>query len=220
MFNLSEIRKDLESGMPILIYDFDGREEETDMIFYAGAISWKSIYVLRKEAGGLICYATSYQEARTLNLEFMADYLAKHPLYYSLVKKQSYGDFPAFSLWVNHITTKTGISDYDRYVTISELHKVISLIKNNPNEAKQEFYSNFISPGHVPILIARNLSQRRGHTELTITLLDKLGLERSAVLAEMLDEKYSMNKEKAKKIADSLGFLFIEGKEILKEVLI
>ncbi|TRM82876.1 3,4-dihydroxy-2-butanone 4-phosphate synthase, partial [Sulfolobus sp. A20-N-G8] len=103
---------------------------------------------------------------------------------------------------------------------ISELHKVISLIKNNPNEAKQEFYSNFISPGHVPILIARNLSQRRGHTELTITLLDKLGLERSAVLAEMLDEKYSMNKEKAKKIADSLGFLFIEGKEILKEVLI
>ncbi len=75
------LRKDLESGIPLLIYDFDGREEETDMIFYAGAISWKSIYTLRKEAGGLICYATSNSEAKTLGLNFMAEELKRHELY-------------------------------------------------------------------------------------------------------------------------------------------
>lgn len=105
------------------------------------------------------------------------------------MKKPKYGDYPAFSLWVNHIDTKTGISDYDRYVTIRELHKIVSLSKVNPEEAKKMFYLNFTAPGHVPILIARDIRQRKGHTELSITLLEKLGLERSAVIAEMLDEK-------------------------------
>ncbi|WP_338600969.1 3,4-dihydroxy-2-butanone-4-phosphate synthase [Sulfolobus tengchongensis] len=212
------LRKDLESGIPVLIYDFDGREEETDMVFYAGAISWKSIYLLRKEAGGLICYATSREEAKALGLNFIVNDLSKHPVYNKLVKKPSYGDYPAFSLWVNHIQTKTGISDYDRYLTISELHKVIVKTRLDLEEARQEFYNNFMIPGHVPILIARDLSERKGHTELSIALLHKLGLERSAVITEILDEKISMNKEKAKKMAENLGFQFVEGKEILKEV--
>ncbi|QXJ30142.1 3,4-dihydroxy-2-butanone 4-phosphate synthase [Saccharolobus shibatae B12] len=214
------LRKDLESGIPLLIYDFDGREEETDMVFYAGAISWKSIYTLRREAGGLICYATSNSEAKTLGLNFIAEELKQHELYKKLVKKPSYGDYPAFSLWVNHINTKTGISDYDRYVTISELHKIIAKTKINPEDARREFYENFMTPGHVPILIARDIRDRRGHTELSIALLQKLGLESSAVIAEMLDEKLSMNKEKVKKIAKNLGFHFIEGKDIFKEVVI
>ncbi|BDB97608.1 3,4-dihydroxy-2-butanone-4-phosphate synthase [Saccharolobus caldissimus] len=218
--DLSSLRKDLEAGLPILIYDFDGREEETDMVFYGGAISWKSIYTLRKEAGGLICYVTSNKEAKIIGLNLLTEELSKHPTYNLLVKKPKYGDYPAFSLWVNHIDTKTGISDYDRYVTIRELHKIVSLSKVNPEEAKKMFYLNFTAPGHVPILIARDIRQRKGHTELSITLLEKLGLERSAVIAEMLDEKVSMSKEKAKKIAENLGFQFIEGKEIIKEVLL
>ncbi|MEM0091825.1 MAG: 3,4-dihydroxy-2-butanone-4-phosphate synthase [Saccharolobus sp.] len=218
--DLLNIRKDLESGIPILIYDFDGREEETDMVFYAGAVSWKSIYTLRKEAGGLICYITSKKEASVLNLDFISEELNKHPIYNKLVKKPKYGDYPAFSLWVNHISTKTGISDYDRYLTIHELHKIVVMSKTSPEEARLEFYNNFMSPGHVPILIARDPRERKGHTELTITLFNKLGLERSAVIAEMLDEKTSMTKDKAKKIAENLGFNFIEGKEILKEAMI
>lgn len=218
--DLSSLRKDLEAGLPILIYDFDGREEETDMVFYGGAISWKSIYTLRKEAGGLICYVTSNKEAKILGLNLLTEELAKNPNYNLLVKKPKYGDYPAFSLWVNHIDTKTGISDYDRYITIRELHKIVSLSKVNPEEAKKMFYLNFTAPGHVPILIARDIRQRKGHTELSISLLEKLGLERSAVIAEMLDEKVSMSKEKAKKIAENLGFQFIEGKEIIKEVLL
>ena len=52
MRDRTELRKQLESGLPVLIYDFDGREEETDMVFYAGSVTWRSVNVLRKEAGG------------------------------------------------------------------------------------------------------------------------------------------------------------------------
>jgi len=218
--NSSNVRRDLEAGVPILIYDFDGREEETDMVFYAGSISWKSVYTLRKEAGGLICYATSKAEAGVLNLDFISEGLSRHPIYCKLVKRPKYGDYPAFSLWVNHIGTNTGISDYDRYLTIHGLHKVVALSKVKPEEARQEFYDNFMSPGHVPILVARDPRVRKGHTELTMMLFRRLGLESSAVLAEMLDEKVSLSKDKAMKLAENLGFEFIEGKEILKEAMV
>ncbi|MEM0373543.1 MAG: 3,4-dihydroxy-2-butanone-4-phosphate synthase, partial [Sulfolobales archaeon] len=215
--NKTEIRKNLESGLPVLIYDFDGREEEVDMVFYAGTVSWKSIYILRTKAGGLICYVTGHQEAKILGLSFLTEQL-KLLGYSELVKRTPYGDEPAFSIWVNHISTKTGISDYDRAKTIRELHNVITLIKVNQEEAKKKFYQEFYSPGHVPILISRGINKRKGHTELVSTLAELLGLERSMVIAEMLDVGKSLSKEDALKFARSEGLLFIEGKEILKEV--
>lgn len=218
MISKEEIRKNLESGLPVLIYDFDGREEEVDMMFYGGVIDWKKIYILRREAGGLICYATGNEEARRLGLEFQTNLLRMSP-YKDLVKTPQYKDEPAFSLWVNHIRTKTGISDEDRALTISKLHEVISVLKFNEIEAKEMFYHEFYSPGHVPILVSRGIEKRRGHTELTIALAQYAGLERSVVIAEMLDEKTSMKKEKAIRYSKNMGFLFIEGKEILKEVI-
>lgn len=213
----TEIRKSLESGQPILLYDFDGREEEVDMVFYAGAISWKSIYILRRDAGGLICYVTGEREAKALDLNFFTEYLINSK-YNKLIKKTPYGDDPAFSIWVNYISTRTGISDVDRAKTIQSLHKVISMISFNETEAKETFYREFYAPGHVPILISRGLNKRRGHTELSITLAEIVGLERSMVIAEMLDVGESLKREKAIKYAKVNGFLFLEGKDILQEV--
>jgi 3,4-dihydroxy 2-butanone 4-phosphate synthase len=217
MISKEEIRKNLEAGLPILIYDFAGREEETDMIFYAGAINWKSIYTLRTSAGGLICYATGSKEGNELGLRFQTDML-RDSVYKSLVKMPSYKDEPAFSLWVNHIDTTTGISDYDRAKTVQELHKIIVRIKEDPLEAKENFYANFYAPGHVPFLISRDIAKRRGHTELSTTLMSLLGLEKSVVFAEMLDEKVSLKKDKALLFAKNNGLLFIEGKEIVGEL--
>ncbi|AWR97179.1 3,4-dihydroxy-2-butanone 4-phosphate synthase [Acidianus sulfidivorans JP7] len=219
MISKEEIRKNLESGLPILIYDFDGREEEIDMMFYAGKIDWKKIYTLRKEAGGLICYATGNEEAKKLGLMFQTEMLSNSE-YKPLVKLPQYKDEPAFSLWVNHIETRTGISDEDRALTITKLHDVISMLKNNEKEARDTFYRDFYAPGHVPILIARGLGKRRGHTELSTSIASYVGLEKSVVIAEMLDEKRSLRKEKALQYSKNMGFLFIEGKEILKEVII
>lgn len=213
----TELRKQLESGLPVLIYDFDGREEETDMVFYAGSVTWKSVNVLRKEAGGLICYVTSERVGRRIGLTFFTDLVRER--YPNLYKRPTYGDEPAFSLWVNHVGTRTGISDEDRAKTIKELHDVVELAEKGEEEsARQKFNREFYSPGHVPILLSRGVSKRRGHTELTVALLELLGLPRSGVIAEMLDDGRSMSKEKVVLYAKNNGIPLIEGKELLKEV--
>lgn len=218
MIQKNDLRKNLEDGLPVLIYDFDGREEEVDLMFYGGKISWKSINILRKDAGGLICYVTSYENGRKLNIDFMSNLVREKYPYLS--KRPIYSDEPAFSLWVNHVETKTGINDQDKAKTINELHNVITLLHKDEQLAVEKFRNEFYAPGHVPILLSRGLQNRRGHTELSIALLEYLGLEKSAVIAEMLDDKVSMNKDKAMRYAKYNGFIFVEGKEILKEVIL
>ncbi|AHC51172.1 3,4-dihydroxy-2-butanone 4-phosphate synthase [Sulfolobus acidocaldarius SUSAZ] len=217
MLDRITLRRHLEQGLPILIYDFDGREEETDMVFYGEKVTWKVINTLRTQAGGLICYVTSKDIGQQIGITFISEIIKNN--YPKLYKRPKYGDEPAFSLWVNHIDTKTGISDEDRAKTIRELHTVIELIENNNiDEAIQKFYNEFYSPGHVPILLSRGLSTRKGHTELTMALFSYLGLKKSAIIAEMLDNNISLSKEKSLIYSRNNGFPLIDGKEIIKEV--
>jgi len=131
------------------------------------------------------------------------------------VKIPRYGDKPAFSLWVNHVSTRTGISDEDRATTIAELHKVVKLLTEDPEGAREKFYSEFMAPGHVPILLSRGIERRRGHTELVTKLAEVSGLERSMVIAEMLGEGKSLSKSEAISYARSKDLLLLEGKDIL-----
>jgi 3,4-dihydroxy 2-butanone 4-phosphate synthase len=205
------IRSDLLKGKPIIVYDFDGREEEADMVFYAGAISWESIHTLRTQAGGLICYVIDKNEAEELGIDFMVNLLKENKAYSRLVKRPKYGDYPSFSLWVNSVNVKTGISDIDRATTIRELHDLLD------SEKRYDlFREKFYSPGHVPILISRGLKERKGHTELVTSLAEFLGLKGSMVIAEMLDSGKSLSKDKAMDYASLNGYIFVEGKEILE----
>lgn len=219
MIDWKKVREDLIRGRPVLIYDLEGREEETDMVFFAGSIDHKSIYELRREAGGLICYVTSDHVARELGLEFLSDILMKHPLYRELANKRlRYGDMPPYTLYVNHVKVRTGISDRDRALTIRELDKIVDLIENGRSDlAREIFYRDFVSPGHVPILIGRSASIRRGHTELSLIVARRAGLRPSMVIAEMLDEGDSMSKDNAIKYASSRGIIFLEGRDLLRE---
>lgn len=208
-----DIKNDLLKGIPIIIYDFDGREEEADMVFYGGAITWKSINLLRKDAGGLICYVTGKDEASGIGLNFLSDEWRSHPIYQGLIKRPSYGDYPSFTMWVNHITVGTGISDNDRARTIIELH---NLLTDHIEDKEGFFLENFYAPGHVPVLASRGLGARRGHTELVARLAELAGLPRSMVIAEMLGDGKSLNKETAREYASKNNLLFLEGKDILR----
>ncbi|MUN28287.1 3,4-dihydroxy-2-butanone-4-phosphate synthase [Sulfuracidifex metallicus] len=210
------LAKRLLSGLPIMVYDFDGREEEIDMVFYGGSVSWKSIYTLRKDAGGLICYVTGKEEGQKLGLNLITDELRNYQKYSRLVKRPVYGDEPAFAMWVNHMSTRTGISDEDRAKTILELHKTIEMLQIDEKEAKEKFFNEFMAPGHVPVLLSRGLNKRRGHTELTSSLMEFLGLKKSVVIAEMLDERYSMKRQKAEIYAKNNDIPLITGKDILE----
>ncbi|MEM4970786.1 MAG: 3,4-dihydroxy-2-butanone-4-phosphate synthase [Sulfolobales archaeon] len=214
------VRADLLMGRPILIYDFKGREEEVDMVFYAGSIDYRSIYMLRKEAGGLICHAISRDAADFLGLPYLSDLISTFPNVSQLTQKRlRYGDTPPYSLYINHISVRTGISDRDRATTIKRFHEVVGLaLSGRIDDARKIFYSEFISPGHVPILISRGLDKRRGHTELSIAVASKLGLVPSMVIAEMLDEGDSMSLEKAEEYASRMGYILLKGEEILREM--
>ncbi|MCL4334076.1 MAG: 3,4-dihydroxy-2-butanone-4-phosphate synthase [Candidatus Thermoplasmatota archaeon] len=211
--SLSNIKERLLEGSPLIVYDFDGREEEADMVFYAGAVTWKSINQLRKDAGGLICYVTGKEEARTIGLNFLTEEWKTHPIYQNLIKRPSYGDYPSFTMWVNHVSVGTGISDSDRANTIRELH---NLLTDHVQNKEEFFLRNFYAPGHVPVLASRGLNERKGHTELVSHIAELVGLPRSMVIAEMLGDGKSLTRAKAKEYASRNKVIFLEGKEIIE----
>mgnify|MGYP000156111705 CR=1 FL=1 len=215
--NIDEVVTALKNGEPILIFDSEDRESEVDMVFYAGKIDVDKVYVLRTQAGGLICYATSYKVAKALGIPFQQEIILKWDNELAkLVKLPKYGEPPAFTLWINHINVKTGISDADKALTIAKLHGVVENVwRNNVEYAKKIFYNEFMTPGHVPLLVSRGLSKRRGHTELSIALTSLANLPPSVVFAEMLDKGSSLSLKKAIEYANKNGIPLVRGEDII-----
>ncbi len=218
MNGIEEVIEIFAKGTPVLIHDSDSREDETDIVVYAGFVDADTVYMMRTLGGGLLCYATDEKVTRSLGIPF-ADEL------YSLVdslkplteKRLSYGDRPAFTVWVNHKDATTGIRDRDRALTISKLHRVAEETwRGNSDEALEMFRSEFQAPGHVPLLAGRGLEKRRGHTELSLALALMAGVTPSVAFIEMLDRGDRLPVEKAKRIAEEKGFAFIEGRDIVE----
>ncbi len=217
--------KALRAGEIILLYDFDNRERETDLVMAAEFVTPRHIFQLRRDAGGLICVAIDPVVCSKLGIPYIADVLrlagssgngfgAIESIY------ERAGDIPydsksSFSLWVNHRKTFTGITDVDRALTITNLAEVT---KQSMNGRKIEFGSEFRSPGHVPLLRAAPnlLKDRRGQTELSIVLARAAKVTPAMVMCEMLDGETgrSLSKEDAVKYAKDHGLAFIEGRDV------
>ncbi|MEM0361309.1 MAG: 3,4-dihydroxy-2-butanone-4-phosphate synthase [Sulfolobales archaeon] len=217
MNSLEEALKLFTSGKPIFIYDSYNREDEVDMVYHASFITYREVYTLRTVAGGLICYVVPYEVSVSLGLKFMDEILNVAGFNALTAKRLGYGDKPAFSLWVNHVDVRTGISDVDRALTISKLYEVTELIaKGFVEEGRKIFYNEFISPGHVPILISRGLVNRKGHTELSEALARLAKVIPATVIAEVLDEGRSMPLNKARLLAEKLNTVLIDSSEIIE----
>ena len=208
----------LKRGEPIMIYDSRERESEVDLVFPAWAVDEDAVYTLRTRAGGLICFVTDSSITRALGIPWGDELLLKHPPLDMLARKRlSYGDRPAFTIWVNYIGVKTGISDHDRSTTIRMLDKVVYMyLSEGRDSAFSFFYENFQAPGHVPILAARSMDERRGHTELAIAMARLAGLRPSMVIAEMLDRGHSLSYSKAEEISMKTGWPLISGDDIVE----
>jgi 3,4-dihydroxy 2-butanone 4-phosphate synthase len=209
----------LRRGRPVMIYDSSKRESEVDMVYHASNVGPDEVYMLRTRAGGLICYATTAKVVEVLGLRFLDEALKDLGKPYDILasKTPSYGDRPAFILWVNHVKAKTGITDEDRALTIRGLHEVTKLVLDGKVEkARRAFTENFQSPGHVPLLAARSLKVRRGHTELSIALAKLARLEPSVVFAEMLVRGGRLSWEDAKSLSERTGWPLLEGAVIVE----
>ena len=191
MSTVKEAIAALIQGKFVLIHDDDNRENEIDIIIAAEYIKPFHVSTMRNDGGGLLCLAIDGCISKKLGLLYLHDILNcvsnDHPLFSTMTNGRSpYGDKPSFSISVNHRGTYTGITDYDRALTISKLALVC---KNIDVGGVSEFIKNFRTPGHVPLLIAANglLKERFGHTELAVYLAKIAGLTPAVAICEMLD---------------------------------
>ncbi len=219
METLEKAIEALRRGMPVLVYDADGREEETDIVMPASAVRAEHVRMMRSEAGGLICAAVHPGIAERLELPFLTEVLNAAADSFPVLRRLEAKDIPydersSFSITVNHRRTFTGITDRDRALTLRELARLAEC----NGDIREEFGRNFRSPGHVPLLRAhdRLLEGRQGHTELSVALLELAELTPVAAICEMMaDSGYALPKREAKRYAERRGLVFIEGEELV-----
>ena len=207
----------LKRGEFVLLFDSAGRENEIDMVVAAEFITPEHVARMRQNAGGLLCIALENNFAKSLELQYMHEILSSSSISNKemIMGLAPYGDYPTFSLSVNHYQTYTGITDKDRALTIMEMANIYNI----ENKQKKFVYS-FKTPGHVPLLIASEglLASRQGHTEMSVYLTQIAGLTPVTAICEMMDaETYSaLSVDKAEKFGKQHGIPLIDGKELLE----
>lgn len=217
--------QDLRDGRIVLVYDADGREEETDMVIASEHVTPEAIRVLRKDAGGLICTTADFRIQRALGLPFMTELYLGMAEHYPVMRGLMPNDIPydvksAFGITINHRRTFTGITDNDRALTIREFASLAKrALTSEDGWAKREFGKNFRAPGHVHLLntAERILETRFGHTELATALVIMSELVPSATVCEMMGEDgKALSKREAKEYATGHGLVFLEGAEVVE----
>ena len=217
--------EELRNGKMVLVYDADGREEETDMVIASEFVDQDIVRTYRKDAGGLICVTIPPETRHCIGIPYMVDVLQNSKGLYPILDGLKANDIPydaksSFSLTINHRKTFTGITDRDRALTISEFAKIVQLSRSCDNgHAADTFAKNFRSPGHVHLLNASEklVLDRQGHTELATALMVLAGLTPTATICEMMgDDGRALSKNRAQKYAADNSLLYLEGREIIK----
>jgi 3,4-dihydroxy 2-butanone 4-phosphate synthase len=220
-----EAIQELRQGRIVLVYDADGREEETDMVIASEHVNSAVIRTLRKDAGGLICTTADTQIQKALGLPFLSELFLGMAEHYPVMRNLIPNDIPydvksAFGITINHRKTFTGITDNDRAMTVKEFAELSRrALTSEDGWAKKEFGRSFRAPGHIHLLNTseRILETRFGHTELATALVLMAGLVPSATVCEMMgDDGRALSKQKAKAYAKRHQYAFLEGAEVVE----
>lgn len=159
----------IKNGEMVIIMDDEERENEGDLVF-AGVFSTpEKINFMAKEARGLICVSITKDIAQNLELSPM-------------VEKNDSNHETAFTVSIDAKSAKTGISAYERDLTIN--------LMCNPASKPQDF----VRPGHIFPLIAKEggVLVRTGHTEASVDLCKMAGLKPVSVICEIMKEDGTM----------------------------
>jgi 3,4-dihydroxy 2-butanone 4-phosphate synthase len=224
----SSVGKALEAmkkGKIVCVFDSDDREGETDLTIASQFVTPKTILILRKDGGGLICTTVDPTTRRLLGLPYLTDLQEQCKKEYPVLGEIKANDIPydsksSFSITINHRKTFTGITDNDRALTVKAFAEFLgddSFTK--AKDARKAFGKMFRSPGHIHLLNANDglVSKRQGHSELCSSLALMAGLIPSVTICEMMaDTGKALVKAKAKAYAKKNGLVFVEGKEIIE----
>jgi 3,4-dihydroxy 2-butanone 4-phosphate synthase/GTP cyclohydrolase II len=161
--------EDIKQGKMVVVIDDPDRENEGDLLMAAELVTPESINFMARYGRGLICTPITEERARQLDINIM-------------VEKNTEQMRTAFTVTVDHKSSTTGISAFERANTIKEL--------TNPN-AKP---TDFVRPGHVFPLVAKDggVLKRSGHTEAAVDLARLAGLFPAGVICEIMNEDGTM----------------------------
>lgn len=167
--SIEDAVEDLKAGRPIIVVDDEDRENEGDLIALADKTTPEVINFMISEARGLVCTPITAERAEQLDLPPM-------------VKKNTDYHGTAFTVSVDHVSTTTGISAYERSVSVKALI--------DPNVKAEDFRR----PGHIFPLIAKEggVLRRAGHTEAAIDLALLAGSSPAATICEIIKEDGTM----------------------------
>ncbi|BEG58073.1 Bifunctional 3,4-dihydroxy-2-butanone 4-phosphate synthase [Helicobacter sp. NHP21005] len=169
----------LKNGELVILMDDEDRENEGDLVMAGIFTSPEKINFMAKYARGLICVALTQEIASKFDLKPMVSHNdSKHET--------------AFTISIDAKAAKTGISAYERSLTIELLCKEHS----SP--------ADFVRPGHIFPLIAKEegVLVRTGHTEASVDLCKLAGLKPVSVICEIMKEDGSMAKRGDKFLLD------------------
>ncbi len=166
---VKEAIEEIKKGNMVVLIDDEDRENEGDLIYAATFSTPQKVNFMATEARGLICVAISGKIAKRLDLEPM-------------VHNNSSQHETAFTVSVDAKEATTGISAYERDLTIKLLASPLS----TPED--------FVKPGHIFPLIAKEggVLVRTGHTEGSVDLCRLAGLSEAAVICEIMNEDGTM----------------------------
>ncbi len=166
---IKEALEDFKKGKMVIVVDDEDRENEGDLVIPAEKATPQAVNFMAKFGRGLICMPMTEGRLQDLEIPLMVN-----------DNTDEYGT--AFTVSVDHKECHTGISAYERAMTIEKLI--------DP-EAKPE---DFTKPGHIFPLAAKTggVLKRAGHTEAAIDLSYLAGCYPAGVICEIMSDDGTM----------------------------
>jgi len=186
---VEEALEALAAGRLVIVVDDEDRENEGDFIAAAERVTPETIEFMITHGRGQVCMPIMPDLARRLEL---------HPM----VDQNTAAHRTPYTVTVDHISCKTGISATERARTV----RAIVDPSTRPTDLAR--------PGHLSPLVAMEggVLRRAGHTEATVDLARLAGLAPAGVLCEILDGVGVASRERLHALADEhdLPILSIE----------
>ncbi|MCT1397423.1 bifunctional 3,4-dihydroxy-2-butanone-4-phosphate synthase/GTP cyclohydrolase II [Paenibacillus sp. p3-SID867] len=166
---IEEALTDLKEGRVVIVVDDEDRENEGDFIALADKATPEVINFMITEGRGLVCLPMTQARAQELDLKPM-------------VTQNTDFHGTAFTVSIDHKDTTTGISAYERSITVK------GILDSNASA------SDFRRPGHMFPLIAKDggVLRRAGHTEAAVDLARLSGSYPAGVICEVIKEDGTM----------------------------
>ena len=165
-----EVIDEARNGRMFILIDDEDRENEGDLVIPAQFATPDAINFMARFARGLICLAMTQQRVEKLGLPLMSQSNGtRHQTAFTVSIEAREG-------------VTTGISAADRAKTIA--------VAIQPDSSRDDI----TTPGHVFPLVAREGGTlvRAGHTEASVDIARKAGLNPSAVICEIMNDDGTM----------------------------